>query len=134
MLKKKIVKNKPIRMIALGILIFISLILAAGSILSLIAMSTLPADPRTGLRSKTIEEAVVELKTKEIDGWELVNAATNMVDDRMQYCRRNNLQHYRRAFSRGLGFSIPLRVFSSWGSSMLNTVVYFRTGSEKIRF
>ena len=102
--KNEIVKNKTFSVIALGILIFIFLILAAGSILSLIAMSTLPAGPRTGLRSKTIEEAVAELKTKEIEGWELVRAATNMVDDRMQYCRRNNLQHYRRAFSRGLGF------------------------------
>jgi hypothetical protein len=156
----------------------------------------------------TIEEAVTELKSKEIDGWILVHAATNLVDDRMEYCRRNNLQHFRRAFSRGFGFcqqqafalaaileqlgfdahpvqavkcrfpdnstgghswvqvnyagekrfvdpllqdrntgkinfeplsrvtrfSPTFRVFSSWGSSMLNAVVYFRTGSDEIRF
>jgi hypothetical protein len=143
-----------------------------------------------------------------LQGWELVRAATNLVDDRMHYCRRNNLQHYSRAFSRGLGFCqqqafalsailrqlgfdarpvqavkcrfpnnttgghswvevrhagerryvdpllqdretgkltfVPLsrvtgfswafRVFSSWGSSVVNAWTYFRTGSDEIRF
>jgi hypothetical protein len=187
---------------------FFILILAAGTVLSLLAMSSLPAGPRTGLRSKTIEEAVSELKSSNLNGWELVHAATNLVDDRMFYCRRNNLQHFRRAFSRGLGFcqqqafaltaileqlgfdahpvqavkcrfpdnstgghswvqvnyageirfvdpllqdretgkirfeplsrvtrfSAPFRIFSSWGSSFINAVVYFRTGSDEIRF
>jgi hypothetical protein len=201
-------RNKIIRMITLGILAFIILIMAAGSMLSLVAMSSLKAGPRTGLRSMGIEEAVAKLRSEELDGWELVRAATNLVDDRMQYCRRNNLQHYRRAFSRGLGFcqqqafalsdilnrlgfdarpvqafkcrfpnkrtgghswvevrhagekryvdpllqdretgkltfepisrvtgfSLPFRVFSSWGSSMVNAIVYLRTGSDEIRF
>jgi hypothetical protein len=195
-------------MIALGILFFIGLVLAAGLIISLAAMSSLPAGPRTGLESKTIEEAVTALRTRELEGWELVREATNLVDDRMLYCRRNNLQHHRRAFSRGLGFcqqqafalsyilqklgfdarpvqavrckfqdntkgghswvevsyagekryvdpllqdretgkltfepitritgfSFPFRLFSSWGSAAVNAVVYFKTGSDEIRF
>ena len=91
-------------MIIKEILIIIAVILAAGPILSLAVMISLPAGPRNGLTSMTIEEAVAVLHSRDLEGWELVAAATNMVNDRMLYCRRNNLQHYRRAFSRGLGF------------------------------
>jgi hypothetical protein len=194
--------------ILLGILAVIALILVIGLSLSLAAMSSLPAGPRDGLQSMSIEEAVEELAKKELDDWSLVREATNLVGDRMHYCRRNNLQHYRRAFSRGLGFcqqqafalsdilnqlgfearpvqavrcrfpddgtgghswvevshrgeqrhidpllqdretgellfepisrvtgfSVPFRIMSSLGSSMVNSFVYYNTGSDDIPF
>jgi transglutaminase-like putative cysteine protease len=91
-------------MILLVIIIFTAGILVLGLAFSLAAMISLPTGPRSGLESRSIEEAVEALRSGGQTGWELVRAATNLVDDRMIYCRRNNLQHFRRAFSRGLGF------------------------------
>lgn len=76
--------KRTIRMTILGALLFIVLILAAGTVLSLAAMSRLPAGPRAGLQSRNLEEAAEDLRATGLHGWELVRAATNLVDDRMQ--------------------------------------------------
>jgi hypothetical protein len=183
-----------------------ALILAGGTLLSLAAMISLPAGPRPGIPEESIDDAVILLRDSGLSGWELVRRTTNHVDGRFEYCRRNNLQHYRRAYGRGLGFcqqqafalshilcrlgfearpvqsvkcrfengktgghswvevkyngvsryvdpllqdpetgrltfeplgrvtgfSTLFRIISSWGSSMMNSYVYFTTGSDAI--
>ncbi len=52
----------------------------------------------------TIEDAVNYLKAGKAEGWDLVAAAQNMVNRKMEYSRRNNWDSPRRAFARGMGY------------------------------
>ncbi len=85
--------------IAFGIAAFVALAL----LYTVPAWLTVP-HIREGLKEMTIEEAVAKLRTSGKKNWELVEVARQLVGERMQYCRRNNLESYRRAFRRGLGF------------------------------
>jgi hypothetical protein len=84
-----------ITIIALSCLL--AFILAGGTLFSMAAMISLPAGPRPGIREESMESSG-------LSGWGLVREATNHVDERFEYCRRNNLQHFQRAYERRLGF------------------------------
>jgi hypothetical protein len=91
-----------ITIIALSCLL--AFILAGGTLFSMAAMISLPAGPRPGIREESIDDAVRLLESSGLSGWGLVREATNHVDERFEYCRRNNLQHFQRAYERRLGF------------------------------
>lgn len=79
-------------------------ILALATLYALPAVLSLPSGPRSGLGPMTIEEAVAVLRASDKSGWALIEAARALVGQRMRYGRRNNWEHYRKAFARGMGF------------------------------
>lgn len=68
------------------------------------AILSLPAGIRSGLESKTIHEAVLDLQKTGRSGKDLIEAARLLVGERMAYCRRNSYNSYKKAFKRGYGF------------------------------
>ena len=52
-----------------------------------------------------IEDAINYLKKADkLEGWDLVAAAQSIVNQKMEYSRRNNWDSPRRAFARGMGY------------------------------
>lgn len=68
------------------------------------AALSLPAGIRPGLEPLTISQAAEQLRGTGKSGWELVEAARALVEDRMAYSRRNSFDGYERAFERGYGY------------------------------
>jgi hypothetical protein len=79
-------------------------LIAALVLIALPAMFTLPSGRRPGTSDLQIEAAAEMLIKSGKTGWDLVNAAVRFVHDRMQYCRRNSFDSYRKAFWRGYGY------------------------------
>ena len=74
------------------------------TIYALPAIISLPGGIRPGLESKTIEEAVLDLKNTGLSDRDLIEEARSLVGERMAYCRRNSYDSYKKAFRRGYGF------------------------------
>lgn len=68
------------------------------------AVLTLPAGTRPGLEPLAISEAALLLAGSGKSGWELVEAARSLVEERMAYSRRNSYDSYELAFERGYGY------------------------------
>jgi hypothetical protein len=68
------------------------------------ASISLPSGIRPGLESKTIHEAVLDLRKTGRSDRDLVEASRLLVGERMAYCRRNSYNSYKKAFKRGYGF------------------------------
>lgn len=68
------------------------------------ATLTLPHGRRPGLKPLSINMAVDQLKNTGLDGMDLAQAARELVAQRMDYCRRNSLDPFNRAFDRGYGY------------------------------
>jgi len=67
-------------------------------------MLTLPRGRRQGLAPLTIAQAVERLQSSSLSGWDLVEAARALVEERMQYSRRNSFDPAPKAFERGYGY------------------------------
>lgn len=91
-------------MIVKLVLIVILVILVGVPLYAIPATLTLPAGPRTGIKELTIEQAADRLENTGKTGWSLVEAARDLVADRMQYSRRNSFDTSGRAFARGYGY------------------------------
>ena len=93
-----------LRYILMTLLFLLAFILGAGTLIPIPAMLSLPSGIRPGIEELTIDQAVDKLSTSGRSGWDLVKEARNLTGDRMNYCRRNNYQHFKKAFYRGYGF------------------------------
>ena len=71
---------------------------------SLSATFSLPHGIRSRIEKMTIEEAVKKLRKSKLVGSDLIEQAKKMVTSRMQYCRRNSFDSYKKAFRRGYGY------------------------------
>lgn len=87
--------------IVLGSLIAI---LIGVPIYALPATLSLPPGFRPGVKRLTIDQAAQELEETGMKNWELVEAARALVEERMQYSRRNSFDSPGRAFERGYGY------------------------------
>jgi len=74
------------------------------TIYALPATFSLQRGIRPGLESKSIDEAVLEIKESGYSDLELIEEARSMVGQRMVYCRRNSYDSYKTGFYRGYGF------------------------------
>jgi hypothetical protein len=74
------------------------------TIYALPATFSLQRGLRPGLESKSIDEAVLELKESGYSDLELIEKARLMIGQRMAYNRRNSYDSYKKAFKRGYGF------------------------------
>jgi hypothetical protein len=61
-------------------------------------------EKRPGLEHQTISLAVERLRETGKVGWPLVEAARKLVEERMEYSRRNSFDSAPRAFERGYGY------------------------------
>jgi transglutaminase-like putative cysteine protease len=68
------------------------------------ATLSLPAGIRPGLEPLSISEAARQLQRSGESGWDLVEAARSLVEERMAYSRRNSFDNFGRAFERGYGY------------------------------
>jgi transglutaminase-like putative cysteine protease len=68
------------------------------------ATLSLPSGVRSGLESLTIAQAAEQLCRSGESGMELVEAARELVEERMIYSRRNSFDSYAKAFERGYGY------------------------------
>jgi hypothetical protein len=68
------------------------------------AVITLPKGIRPGLELLTLPQAAQRLLDTGKTGWDLVEAARALDEDRMQYSRRNSFDRDATAFARGYGF------------------------------
>jgi transglutaminase-like putative cysteine protease len=79
--------------------------LAAGLMLyAMPASLSLPRGRRPGLERLSLAQAARQLRDSGLGGWTLAEAARALVAERMQYCRRNSFDGYRKAFERGYGY------------------------------
>ena len=84
--------------------------LLAGAIITGLPLYALPAarslarGRRSGIEELTLEEAATRLRSSGETGRDLVEAARELVANRMEYCRRNGFDSPARAFERGYGF------------------------------
>lgn len=97
-------KMKLIKKILRGLSILVIMIILGVIIYSMPATLSLSSGIRPGIAPLTITEAVDQLHKCNLRGWELVDTARIMVIIRMQYCRRNSFDHYKKAFERGYGY------------------------------
>jgi transglutaminase-like putative cysteine protease len=85
-------------------------LLLAGGIITCLPLYALPATRslargrRPGIEELTLEEAAARLQASGETGRDLVEAARELVANRMEYCRRNSFDSPARAFDRGYGF------------------------------
>jgi transglutaminase-like putative cysteine protease len=85
-------------------------LLLAGAIITSLPLYALPATRslargrRPGIEELTLEEEAARLRASGQTGRDLVEAARELVADRMEYCRRNSFDSPVRAFERGYGF------------------------------
>lgn len=84
--------------------ILVLVIFFGGSLYTLPAVISLPGGRRDGIPLLSISQAVEDLRETGGSGWDLVEAARALVEERMQYCRRNSFNHASRAFERGYGY------------------------------
>ena len=59
---------------------------------------------RQGLSPLTIPQAAERLQSRGLSGWDLVEAARALVEERMHYSRRNSFDPASKAFERGYGY------------------------------
>lgn len=86
------------------ILGMLSIILVGVPLFALPATLSLGWKMRPGLKDQTISQAAQRLIGTGKTGWELVEAARKLVNDRMQYSRRNSFDPAAKAFERGYGY------------------------------
>jgi transglutaminase-like putative cysteine protease len=85
-------------------------LLLGGAIFTALRLYALPATRslargrRPGIEELTLEEAAARLGASGQTGSDLVEAARELVANRMEYCRRNSFDSPARAFERGYGF------------------------------
>jgi transglutaminase-like putative cysteine protease len=85
--------------------ILLLLVLGIGVVVyALPATLSLPPGPRPGLEPLTIPQAADQLRQAGLSGAPLVEAARDMVSERMAYSRRNSFDSPPRAFERGYGY------------------------------
>lgn len=80
------------------------MILVGVPLYALPATLSLPSGPRPDVEKLTIKRAAQQLRETGKAGWVLVEAARNLVADRMVYSRRNSFDPAGRAFERGYGY------------------------------
>jgi hypothetical protein len=68
------------------------------------AIFSLSKGIRPGLEPLTLTQAVRQLRVTGKSGWELVEAARALVEERLQYSRRSSFNSDVKAFERGYGF------------------------------
>jgi hypothetical protein len=56
------------------------------------------------LQPMSISQSVELLRGSRLNGMDLVQAASDLVSGRMDYCRRNSFDPYQRALDRGYGY------------------------------
>jgi len=91
-------------MVLIGALILAASLMTALPMYAIPATLSLPRGRRTGLVSLTLSQAADQLKASQKQGPELVEAARQLVGERMRYCRRNSFDACARAFERGYGY------------------------------
>jgi len=72
------------------------------------ATLSLPGGVRPGIEPLTIEQAARRLRSTGQTGWELVEAARSLVEERIQYSRRNSFDTANKAFQRGYGYCMQM--------------------------
>jgi len=86
------------------ILIIILFIFFGVIIFSIPATLSLQKGIRPGIEKLTIDDAINNFREQNIQGFELVEQTRKLIITRMQYCRRNSFDSYKKAFKRGYGY------------------------------
>jgi len=90
--------------IVIGIVGFLFTILVGVPLFALPATISLGWRTRPGLAHRTIEQEAEQLRESGETGWNLIETARALVEQRMAYCRRNSFDAASRAFERGYGY------------------------------
>lgn len=80
------------------------LVIVGSVVYSLPATLSLKRGLREGIEDLSIDKALENLTQSKRKGWELIEETRKLVDNRMQYCRRNSFDSYKTAFKRGYGY------------------------------
>jgi hypothetical protein len=85
-------------------LLLVAAIITSLPLYALPATRSLARGRRPGIEELTLAEAAARLRASGQTGRDQVEAARELVTDRMEYCRRNSFDSPARAFERGYGF------------------------------
>lgn len=91
-----------------AVFIMLGIMFVAVPLYALPATLSLPGGLRSGIEPLTIEQATRKLQSTELTGWELVEAARSLVEERIQYSRRNSFDTAKIAFQRGYGYCMQM--------------------------
>jgi hypothetical protein len=94
----------PIWVIGAAALLLVAAIITSLPLYALPATRSLARGRRPGIEELTLAEAAARLRASGQTGRDQVEAARELVANRMEYCRRNSFDSPARAFERGYGF------------------------------